>query len=94
MRSCMIFDKLTNDFNIRKEAILMKLEETGMKLSLTELMSLNLFVGINCHSFTTIWKTVHLLFNLVSIDTKTNKNYLIFSIKNFYFIKISYKIWQ
>ena len=50
----MIFDKLTNDFNIRKEAILLKLEETGLKLTLTELMSFNLFVGINCHSFTSI----------------------------------------
>ena len=45
MRSAYIFDQLTNDFKIRKEAILIKLEEMGLKCTLTELLSLNLFHG-------------------------------------------------
>jgi len=45
VRTSFIFDQLTHEFKIRKEAIRMKLEELGMKLSLTELMSLNLFQG-------------------------------------------------
>lgn len=47
MRSSIIFDQLTNDFKIRKEAILIKLEEMGLKCTLTELLSLKLFHGTN-----------------------------------------------
>ena len=45
--SSMIFDQLTHDFKIRKEAIVHKLEEIGFKCSLTELLGLDLFVGTN-----------------------------------------------
>ena len=45
VRSSIIFDQLTNDFKVRKEAVLQKLEEMGMKLQLTELMAFDLFVG-------------------------------------------------
>lgn len=41
----MIFDQLTNDFKMRKEAILYKLEEFGLKCTLTELLGLDIFVG-------------------------------------------------
>ena len=41
----MIFDHLTNEFKLRKEAVLIKLEEMGFKLTVTELMSVDLFVG-------------------------------------------------
>ena len=43
--SCKIFDQLTNDFKVRKEAILFRLEEIGFKCTLTELLGLDLFVG-------------------------------------------------
>ena len=45
IRSCMIFDQLTNDFKLRKEAILAKLKEIGCRFTLTELLGLNLFVN-------------------------------------------------
>ena len=41
----MIFDQLTNEFKVRKESILYKLEEMGYKCNLTELLGLDIFVG-------------------------------------------------
>lgn len=45
-RSSIIFDQLTNDFKVRKESIIQRIQEIGfIKLSLTELLGLNLFVS-------------------------------------------------
>ena len=48
VRSSMIFDRLTNEFKVRKEAIFNKLVESGFsRFQLTELLGIDLFVTHN-----------------------------------------------